>query len=238
MNSSSPTQQSAAVKPALYGQSCTNCAKSKCKCLRRPGRAECERCYRLHKQCHASDSIRKRNADRISTSRISLLEDRLEEVTSLLRSVTQSSGNGPLPRTAASGYSEAVESVPTPRDNDISGNVVSSTTTLTPESLVSAVGEDLDLPSDQAEKCFDIFRTQMLRSFAFIHLPEDMSAARLQQHRPFLYLCIVAVATKSTSKKMSLFKEIRRIVAHRMILDDASEPDIDLLLGLLTYLAW
>ncbi|KIW11142.1 hypothetical protein PV08_10442 [Exophiala spinifera] len=234
-----PPTPSSVARPASYGQSCTNCAKSKCKCLRRPGRVECERCFRLHKQCHAADSIRKRHANRDATSRISLLEERLNEVTSLLQSVT-SSGDGARTRdsTARPSRPQAVESVSALEDNYIPGGVAMSIANLSPVSMASAVGKDLDLPFEEAEKCVDVFRTQMLRFFAFVHLPPDYTATKIRQHRPFLYLCIVAVVTKSTTKKMSLFKEIRRIVAHRMILDDASEPDVDLLLGLLTYLTW
>lgn len=78
----------------------------------------------------------------------------------------------------------------------------------------------------------------MLRSFAFIHLPADDNAQSLQQKRPFLHLCIVAVATKTTSKKMALFKEIRHVLAQAMLLEDGRNVNIDLLLGLLTYLVW
>ncbi|KAL6858330.1 hypothetical protein ACO1O0_005791 [Amphichorda felina] len=64
-----------------YGLACTNCFKSKSKCVARldaDGRA-CQRCHRLDKECRPSDSIRRRTTGKKnSTARIAELESKLE----------------------------------------------------------------------------------------------------------------------------------------------------------------
>ncbi|CZR55002.1 uncharacterized protein PAC_04888 [Phialocephala subalpina] len=95
-----------------------------------------------------------------------------------------------------------------------------------------------NLRPNKADDCLDLFRTQMLKFFAFLHLPEVLSAQQLRQERPFLFLCIMAVTSRITEKKMAKHKEIKQILAQRMILQNAGDVNLDLLLGLLTFLAW
>ncbi|EXJ81083.1 hypothetical protein A1O3_07371 [Capronia epimyces CBS 606.96] len=102
-------------------------------------------------------------------------------------------------------------------------------------------GEPSLSPSpEEAEECLAIFRTQMLRYLAFLHLPPDMSAQQLHAQRPFLFLCITTVTTKSTEKRQAFGHEVRQTIARRMLIEDGQniDIDIDLLLGLLVFLAW
>ncbi|KAK3349577.1 hypothetical protein B0T25DRAFT_246174 [Lasiosphaeria hispida] len=71
--------------PAPYGRACTNCARAKCRCLYRAGVADCERCNRLGKQCVPSVSVRRRNGKRLHVSRAAQLEEKLEDLVTLLR---------------------------------------------------------------------------------------------------------------------------------------------------------
>ncbi|KAK0707662.1 hypothetical protein B0H67DRAFT_685933 [Lasiosphaeris hirsuta] len=71
--------------PAPYGRACTNCARAKCRCLYRAGVADCERCNRLGKQCVPSVSVRRRNGKRAHVSRAAQLEEKLEDLVTLLR---------------------------------------------------------------------------------------------------------------------------------------------------------
>jgi len=76
----------------------------------------------------------------------------------------------------------------------------------------------------------------MLQYFAFIHIPPDLTAQQLRQDRPFLFRAIVAVASPSTQQKLARGRELKHILAQTTLLENQSS--IDLLLGLLTYVAW
>ncbi|KAI1774290.1 hypothetical protein F4818DRAFT_79026 [Hypoxylon cercidicola] len=111
----SPNQ---AVTPGLrksvpYGQACTNCSKAKCKCISRGGLGGmCERCQRLGKECIPSVSVRKRAARRPASERTAHLEEKLDDLVSILRaqaagnpavaSVYRAATNGDLPETSPS----------------------------------------------------------------------------------------------------------------------------------------
>ncbi|KAI1138510.1 hypothetical protein F5Y05DRAFT_384303 [Hypoxylon sp. FL0543] len=73
-------------KSVPYGQACTNCSKAKCKCISRGGPGtSCERCHRLGKQCVPSVSIRKRAVRRPAAERAAHLEEKLDDLVSILR---------------------------------------------------------------------------------------------------------------------------------------------------------
>jgi hypothetical protein len=93
-----------------------------------------------------------------------------------------------------------------------------------------------DTSSYESEKCLDDFRVFKLQYFPFFHIPIDMTAVKLQKERPFLWLCIMSISTKSTARQKALGYKIRQTVARIMLLE--SEKSIDLLLGLLTFLGW
>ena len=88
---------------------------------------------------------------------------------------------------------------------------------------------------DEAEACLATFRSRMLPYFAFIHIPNDLTAQKLQD-RPFLFRAIIAVASPSTIQKVARGKELKRILAQTTLVENQSS--IDLLLCLLTYVAW
>ncbi|KAI1411838.1 hypothetical protein F5Y13DRAFT_164459 [Hypoxylon sp. FL1857] len=73
-------------KSVPYGQACTNCSKAKCKCISRGGPGSiCERCQRLGKQCVPSVSVRKRAVRRPAAERTAHLEEKLDDLVSILR---------------------------------------------------------------------------------------------------------------------------------------------------------
>lgn len=90
--------------------------------------------------------------------------------------------------------------------------------------------------SGQAEECLKFFRSQMLPYFPFINLTPDIPAWQLHQNRPFLFQAILAVTTFSTEKRLARIEDLKRILFTSALLEVQS--NIDLLLGLLTYLAW
>ncbi|KAK4099452.1 hypothetical protein N658DRAFT_164545 [Parathielavia hyrcaniae] len=82
---------------AGYGRACAACARAKCRCIYRPGDADCERCHRLGKECVPSVSVRKRNGKRAHVSRAAQLEAKLEDLVTLLRHQTTSTEKAPSP---------------------------------------------------------------------------------------------------------------------------------------------
>ncbi|RFU24274.1 hypothetical protein B7463_g12065, partial [Scytalidium lignicola] len=93
-----------------------------------------------------------------------------------------------------------------------------------------------ELSPQEAEEYLSIFRSKMLPYFAFIYFPNNLTAQQLQRDRPFLYKAIIAVVTPSTEQKLERGRELRRILAEVVIVENKSS--LDLLLGLLTYITW
>lgn len=75
--------------PAGYGRSCTNCSRAKCRCILRPEGGKCDRCHRLGKDCHQMVTSRKRVAKRTTASRTAQLEEKLDDLVSILRATQQ-----------------------------------------------------------------------------------------------------------------------------------------------------
>ncbi|RHZ48793.1 uncharacterized protein CDV56_105380 [Aspergillus thermomutatus] len=89
---------------------------------------------------------------------------------------------------------------------------------------------------NQADERLDFFRSRMLPSFPFIDLTPDMTSRYLRQNRPFLFQAIHTVTTFSTQERLTQVEELKRLLFTSALLKVQS--NIDLLLGLLTYLAW
>ncbi|KAK1754221.1 hypothetical protein QBC47DRAFT_346879 [Echria macrotheca] len=110
--------------PAPYGKACTNCVKAKCRCIYRVGGPDCERwaitrgllCNRLAKQCVPSVSVRKRTGKRAHVSRAAQLEEKIEDLVTLLRNQPTPSSALPQP-VPPSAPDRAVSSTAAPLPN-------------------------------------------------------------------------------------------------------------------------
>ncbi|KAJ5166801.1 phosphoketolase 1 [Penicillium canariense] len=211
-----PNRSSAITQ--LYGKACSECSKSKCKCISTSS-GTCERCSRLKKLCVPGNSARARNTQR---TRIDQIEGKLDNLVSIL-------GSGGVLNTPSSGF------------DNISPPVTSSSTPTSLGAATAATGltsAASAAPDISAEGSLDYFRSHLLKYFPF-HLPPDVNAQRLRQDRPFLWLCLVTAASHSTQTKLALGDKIKRELTHRIFLaNDPTAINIDLLLGLLTFLAW
>lgn len=76
----------------------------------------------------------------------------------------------------------------------------------------------------------------MLPFFPFIHIAPDVSVWQIRQNRPFLYQAIITVTTLSTQKKFARAEELKRLIFKSALIDVQSS--FDLLVGILTYVAW
>ncbi|KAK0644202.1 hypothetical protein B0T16DRAFT_417319 [Cercophora newfieldiana] len=99
--------------PAPYGKACTNCVRSKCRCIYRVGGPDCERCHRLLKTCVPSETVRKRNSRRPHVSRAAHLEEKIEDLVSLFRNQSTNVNAENVQNIPASQASQSPISLPT-----------------------------------------------------------------------------------------------------------------------------
>ncbi|KAJ9139136.1 MFS multidrug transporter [Pleurostoma richardsiae] len=202
---------------APYGTACANCSRAKCRCVGAQAGGPCERCRRLGKECVAVSISRKRAPRRLDDVRTSQLEKKIDGLVSLLTST------GRRPDDAVLSTSDVDTCAVEP--------LGSAGRNATPSSLDLL----LDLaPADDA--ILSEFRTLKLPYFPIVYIPPLQSASELRLARPFLWLCVVAVSTRSTLKQSQLYADIRRHLGSEMVGELAK--GIDLLLGLLVCIAW
>jgi hypothetical protein len=77
---------------------------------------------------------------------------------------------------------------------------------------------------------------QMVEFFPFVTVPKEYSCPELVQHRPILMLAVfVAASHESTSLRRTLSREFRKVVMVKIM---SGEKSLDLLQGLLVFIAW
>jgi hypothetical protein len=239
--------------PAQYGHACTNCAQSKCKCIIRRTGGSCERsvthpktclygrttdmgrCRRLKKDCRPAETVRRRHQRKPAVSRTARLEEKLDGLVSLIKAGAQSNGVTTSPSATAAiddfmSYS-ATHIIPvlTPASDDSTG----SSSYLLPTNAYDTRGEPSPV---EAEEYLINFQTYKSKYFPFVYISSTTSAQQLRQERPFIWLFIIAVCSKSTSQQQVLGNKIRQTIAQEIVVQ--SEGNIDLLLGLLTFIGW
>ncbi|KAI1750361.1 hypothetical protein F4782DRAFT_541578 [Xylaria castorea] len=243
------TSRTAKSHSSTYGQACLQCYKAKCRCVPNTSGSDCEsRCHRLRKRCQPSESVRGRNARTAeeSNARINQLEGKIETLMSAMQSIVSSSASSinldGLP-------SEERLSILTPSFIGFQANSASTNSSVgdqpTPASetaptalgyIISASPLLSNVSHAQARKSLDFFRSRMLPCFPFINLAPELTTEQLQQNRPFLFQAILTVTAFSTQKRLALAEELRRLLFTSALVD--AHSSIDLLLGLLIYLAW
>ncbi|WQF80723.1 Putative zn(2)Cys(6) fungal-type DNA-binding domain-containing protein [Colletotrichum destructivum] len=246
---------------APYGRACTNCSRAKCKCILRPVGGACERCHRLSKTCQPSNPIRRRSK-KPPSSRTAQLEEKLDGLVTLLRQ----SGRpdlpadlgvdfnipGVIPSSSSTATTKAVREPSSDmrrsseffsasshgdggggNDRTRADSLPTPTQTASPEG--PGYGDELPSP-DEAEALFEAFRGQNLKYFPFLNFRATMTAQELRAERPFLWICIMTVASRVSSQQLALGQRVRQIVSQKLVVEN--ERSIDYLLGLLVILGW
>ncbi|KAJ8071875.1 hypothetical protein OCU04_002183 [Sclerotinia nivalis] len=106
----------------------------------------------------------------------------------------------------------------------------------TESSPVSLIPSELDLSPTEEENVLYHFRTDSIRYLPFIVIPPDTNVHDFKKENPFWWLAIVMTTAKRTSTQLTLGIHIRQVLSHRLII--MGERNLDLLWGLLTYIAW
>lgn len=237
-----PRVGSAVVRAAGYGQSCTNCARAKCKCMLRPNGGACERCERLGKDCQQMVSSRRRQPKRTTASRTAQLEEKLDDLVSILKSSHQSSVHfqGVLPpvapvqkiRSGTSGLDSLAEAATTGRDRECMTNGA----LLAQDPALTGCGSPATETSPQeAHDGLAKIRTWLV-NFPFMHLPGDATPESLRRDRPFTWLCIESLTSMSVTHQRALTERVRRELGQRIIMEH--ERSMDVLQGVLLVLSW
>ncbi|RAK96591.1 Zn(II)2Cys6 transcription factor [Aspergillus ibericus CBS 121593] len=246
---------------APYGSSCVNCSQAKCKCIYSKAGGRCQRCQRLDKDCRPSATrrltTRKSNVSK-NAPKTSRLEDKLEDLVSLLRAGVQpgnisttmlkhlaqpsethkspSNAASPLGLSDSSMTSSRPSSVCPPRSHGAASTPEASI--VDGGSVSSGPSAETEEPTGvQAEESLTFFITQMLPFFPCMYIPPGTTSQKLHRDRPFSWLCIMAVSSKISAQRRLLFDRIKQIAAQRLV-HEYSCRDLDILQGLLIYLGW
>lgn len=183
--------------------------------------------------------------------KVSGLESRLDDLVSLLRAQHTATTNRPVdPEIARPGCqaqvaddsADATLTICKPRGNAdeeaselrVEGSFPHYPSPLS--SIATPPGQEGHLIPVHAEALLNIFRHQYLKYFPFTHIPSEASAQQLQLERPFLFLNIRAVCSQSQAETDKLGYIIRKTLGSKFFVEQ--ERNLDILQGLLVYLAW
>ncbi|KAK6076042.1 hypothetical protein SCUP234_07542 [Seiridium cupressi] len=256
----SDTRHDGFLTPAPYGKACLSCARAKCKCFYRPEGSSCERCHRLGKHCEPGAANRKRRAPSPQHSRdppapppplvpASRLEDKLDDLVTLLRCQVekQAQVSQPTPQstlgTTPSSSGITTNPATIERHPEVLVDTVHNTLQLlrpsSPSPLRSPIMEDISLhhiPEAVADEQLATFRRAFLPMFPFVHIGATMKSGELRNVKPFLWLNIMALATKSVSQQFAMEETIWHIISQRIVAQHFA--DIDILLGVVCFASW
>ena len=105
-------------------------------------------------------------------------------------------------------------------------------------SAASMLGLQPQFNLESAAALLQTFQGPMIDVFACIVLPEDITVFRLLEDRPFVLLAILAAASSSTSLQgHNLYdEEFRKLLGLKYVA--GGERSLELLTGLVVYIAW
>jgi hypothetical protein len=108
-----------------------------------------------------------------------------------------------------------------------------------PGSTLSPVFNDISIhhiSNAAAEEQLETFRRAFIPIFPFVYIPTTISASELRQLKPFLWLVIMSLTTKSVAQQFELEETIWQIISRRIVIQHLA--DLDLLLGIICFASW
>lgn len=252
-------------QPAAYGKACGGCSRAKCKCFYRSDGSGCERCNRLGRVCEPAVPVRKRKAQPQqltpppppppSSSQplqsASRLEEKLDDLVTLLKSQAETRHSQELQTSPSNDYNtpstthtlveytartpniaidKSAGLVQLMRPEDGSDGDGSGRSILLHDVSVYAIADTM------AQQQLETFRSSFLPMFPLVHLPRTLRPTDLRQQRPFLWLVIMALTTKSVNQQFAMEDTIWQILSQRAVVQH--HADLDLVLGLICFAAW
>lgn len=194
----------------------------------------CSRCLRLNKGCEPAPVVRKRRAPKKPTSsiasvatRATALERRLDDVVHLLHSQASSSTHDSEENTDPDWEKYGFQRSREP---------------LTPAASTNSATRDaktLDYPLETKSECqeyLDTYRYKMVPFFPVVVIGPNVTVNQLRADRPFLWLVIRAICSKSSTRQRALWQEVRKELGRQMLIEGIK--CLDLLLGTLVFASW
>jgi hypothetical protein len=89
---------------------------------------------------------------------------------------------------------------------------------------------------DELQECLESYRTNSIPQYPAVYIRPEVTVVELSEERPFLWLVIRAVCSKSAVRQATLALEARQVLAREMLVEGTRS--LDLLLGLLVMGAW
>ncbi|KAJ5388645.1 hypothetical protein N7509_011186 [Penicillium cosmopolitanum] len=229
---------------AIKRRACVACTTAKAKCTPKAENL-CQRCARLGKACTYLDLPQTKRKRKATPSRVEVLENKVDQLTSQLVALTQQNGQTPsstltpLTNDPSSYYDPKLDS------REIAALIDAATepshgseppTSSGLEGQPSIVDRGL-LSEVEAEHLLATFRLDLVPKFPFVWIGHDETAARLKNREPFLFLCVVSATMGSPHRLRKIVAdEIMKHVTLRIV--TRSERNLELLRGLLIHIAW
>lgn len=217
----------------------------------------------MNKDCQPQPRARKRKAPvRHAPNKVERLEEKINGLVDFLKSNAESGATssksassnaasldsnfvGPVnevsPQVVSTGnYEEPILNPSFATNNNLFHHALnlsaSSTPPTAPVNLFPGI-ESLSEPNaEDAESYLLNFSKNFTIHLPFLVIPPFITAYRLQQERPILWLCIMTVASKSTKLQMALSTKVRQLFGRVAYIEGGR--NLDLLLGLLVLIAW
>lgn len=109
---------------------------------------------------------------------------------------------------------------------------ISNAALLSPIACVQQLIKD-----DEATLILDTFRTEMALYCPFVTISPEQTVDDLKQLKPFLYMTIMTVGCRhDIPRQTALARKVKELISQKMLLH--GERNLDLLQGLLVFLAW
>ncbi|KAH8682922.1 hypothetical protein BGZ60DRAFT_398964 [Tricladium varicosporioides] len=243
-------------------RSCELCRNTKGRCIPSKTDSRCQRCLRDGKECIFLQTKPRPKRAKNSRTRVAEMEEKLEGLVALLTSTTKATKETAIPSPPEEPASIMVTATATARSNANRTDSFSfpfSSPPVRPEKEPLPAHlqhysvfpfpdctfkfDDLNDPIsrgivsfEQGEDFVRNFKTKAYK-FPFVLVPPDMSLDTLRRERPFFLLSILTYSSQSKAKLQSqLEHELKESLSKRVIMN--GEKTLDLLQGLLIYLAW
>ncbi|KAF5008359.1 hypothetical protein FDECE_5402 [Fusarium decemcellulare] len=190
---------------------------------------ECERCKRLGKNCVYLDVVAKRKSP-AGPSRVKLLEQKVNSLLSLLDNRPQDTS---VDRVISQFRPEDLSEL-----SRITGRTLPLTLHRGPthQAPLDVIDRGL-ITRETAQSLLDDYCAKAVHNFPFVPIPIETDINSLRLTRPFLCLCIMyTMMVKNCTLQRQLGEEVRVQLHKRILLE--SENSLELLQGLLVYLAW
>ncbi|EEU42974.1 uncharacterized protein NECHADRAFT_83628 [Fusarium vanettenii 77-13-4] len=222
-------------------RACVNCARLKMKCQwpnSGAGRLEnsCSRCSRMKLECRVPETTQRKK--RGKSTRVAQLEKKIDGIVSLLAA---QKGLSPLTPESPQDVPSQQQTIP----EDIQA-VPLAQDRLPPPPIIGRPDEDyadlelfpgFRITHDEAAKRLEVYRRDYVPEFPFVPMLDSLASHEFYSESRFLFWTILAAVSPLKEKVQMEFKAwFRKYLAEHVVM--GQERSLDILQGILVYLAW